>query len=158
MRVVLVHSLPGRARFRVASGRDAAGFASALAKTAGVKSASYNPRTGSILVFYDGHLTSESTILQAIKSAEAAAPVAAKTTERQKEKAAWSYIGYQIFRLIKPRSLKPMSTVVEAVPFFVEGLKSLSRLRLDVPVLDAAAVGASLAMRNIDSASTLIMF
>ena len=157
MRVVLVHSLPGRARFRVASGRDAAGFASALAKTAGVKSASYNPRTGSILVFYDGHLTSESTILQAIKSAEAAAPVAAKTTERQKEKAAWSYIGYQIFRLIKPRSLKPMSTVVEAVPFFVEGLKSLSRLRLDVPVLDAAAVGASLAMRNIDSASTLIM-
>jgi len=157
MRAALVHSLPGRARFRVAPGRDAAGFATALAGISGVKSASYNPRTGSILVFYDELVVSESAILRAIENVEAAAPLAAKTTERQKEKAAWSYIGYQIFRLIKPRSLKPMSTVVEAIPFFVEGLKSLSRLRLDVPVLDAAAVGASLAMRNIDSASTLIM-
>jgi len=157
MSVVLVHSLPGRVRFRVTPGKDTAGFASTLASTAGVKSASYNPRTGAILVFYDGHITSEKAIFQTIKNLDAARPVAGKTTERQKEKAAWSYIGYQFFRLIKPRALKPVFTVVEAIPFFIEGLKSLSHFRLDIPVLDAAAVGASLAMRNVDSASTLIM-
>ena len=170
MRVVVVHSLPGRVRFRVMSGALAemsAGLAAALAGMAGVRDTSFSPRTGSVLVSYDAHITSEKAIDQAIKqaiqnagqplqSAKAPAP-AGKPAKKQNEKLAWSYIGYQLFRLFTPPAFKPLVTVIGAIPFLAAGLKSLTRSRLDIPVLDAAAVGASLAQGNVNSASTLMM-
>jgi Cu2+-exporting ATPase len=70
---------------------------------------------------------------------------------------AWSYIAYQLLRFFTPPVLKPFKTIVAALPFFVAGIKSLARLKLDVAALDAAAVAASIAQGNINSASTLIM-
>ena len=172
MRVAIVHSLPGRVRFRVMpgalAGKDIAGnageFAAAFAGMAGVKSSSFSPRTGSILVVYDEHITSEKSIHQAIhtieqniQNAEAPISAAGKATENKKEKLVWAYIGYQLFRFFTPPALKPLATVIGAIPFFIAGLKSLAQSRLDVPVLDAAAVGASLAQGNIKSTSTLMM-
>jgi len=158
MRVVLVHSLPGRARFRVAPTEGPAdGIASQVSGMAGVKSVGFSPKTGSVLVFYDTGVTSERAIHRAILDLKPPKPVTGAAAKRQKEKLAWAYVGYQLFRLLKPRSLKPLFTTVEAIPFFAEGLKSLANSRLDVPVLDAAAVGASLAQGNVNAASTLIM-
>ena len=161
MRAVTVHSLPGRARFRVMpgalAGRDTADLAASVTALSGVKSVTFNTRTGSILVFYDIYATSEKVIYQTIQNSETPKPVISKTVEKPKEKLAWSYIGYQLFRFLTPPKFKPFFTVIGAIPFFIEGLKSLAHSRLDVPVLDAAALGASLSQRNINSASTLIM-
>ena len=161
MRVVPVHSLPGRVRFRAMpgglEGKDTADLASFVSNIAGVRGASLNPRSGSILVFYDADTTSEKAIHRAIQGIDDPRPVANKAAKERKEKLAWSYLGYQFFRLLKPPSLKPLFTVLEAIPFFIGGMKSLANLRLDVPVLDAAALGASLAQGNVNSASTLIM-
>ena len=160
----VVHSLPGRVRFRALAGK-ASGFAAAISGMTGVKSASFAPRTGSILVLYDVRTTSEGAICLALQNAGQMPANAEQTREStgvsasaaKTEKQAWSYIGYQLFRLFTPPAFKPLITVIGAIPFFIAGLKSLSRLRLDVPVLDAAAVGASLAQGNIKSASTLMM-
>ena len=161
MRVAIVHSLPGRARFRVAPGKLGGGGADRVAAcacaVAGVKSASCNPRTGGVLVIYDAGVATEDGIRLALENAEMPKPVPGKLREKPKEKLALSYAGYQLFRLLKPPALKPLLTVIEAIPFFVDGLKSLARGRLDVPALDAAAIGASLAQGNVGAASTLIM-
>jgi Cu2+-exporting ATPase len=146
-------------------GKDTAGFARALAGIPGVKSVSLAPRTGSILNFYDKHAVSEDAVGEALARAEAPQPVTRKPSakpgsglaEKPKEELAWSYIGYQLFRFFTPPALKPFFTVLGAIPFFVKGIRSLARFRLDVPVLDAAALGASLAQGSVQSASTLIM-
>jgi Cu2+-exporting ATPase len=179
MRAALVHSLPGRARFRVMpgafNGTDAAALANALNGLPGVKSVSPNPRTGSVLVSYNALSVSEEAIWQALREFEWPKPAAPAqnaggsgaahggVARRRSSNAdlGWSYIGYQLFRFFTPPALKPLVTALGAVPFFVAGLKSLAAGRLDVPVLDAAAVGASLAQNaatsRFNSASTLIM-
>ena len=181
MHVVVVHSLPGRVRFRIMPEAPPSGFAASLAGIAGVKSATFTPRTGSVLVFYDDHVTSEKVIRQEIlgicqtvqkndqfdqtkqntgqqstglQSSLRPPPPEAK---KQNEKQRWSYIGYQLFRLFTPPAFKPLVTLFAAVPFISAGIRSLARSRLDVPVLDAAAVSALLAQGNVRSASTLIM-
>jgi Cu2+-exporting ATPase len=70
---------------------------------------------------------------------------------------AWSYIGYQLFRLFLPPFLKPLFTLFSAVPYFIAGLKSIVQLRMDVPLLDAAAITASLSRGTTNSTSTLLM-
>ncbi|MCL1992281.1 MAG: heavy metal translocating P-type ATPase [Spirochaetes bacterium] len=161
MRAAIVHSLPGRVRLRVMpgalAGRDAAGLAASIGGMAGVKNVKVNPRTGSILAFYDGQNVSEKAILNAVLETQAPKALEAGTAEKPAKNVIWTYIGSQLFRFFLPPPLKPFFTVLSAIPFLVAGLKSLAALRLDVPALDAASVGASLACGNIKSASTLIM-
>ena len=166
MRVAIVHSLPGRVRFRVVpgalAGKDTSGFAGALANIAGVKSSNFNPRTGSILFIYDTRITSGELIYKALMCLAHALPdieskTGSKAEDNKKDKLAWGYVGYQLFRLFTPLALKPLVTVVGAIPFLIEGFKSLAKSHLNLPVLDAAAVGASLLQGNYNSASTLMM-
>ncbi|MDR2589197.1 MAG: heavy metal translocating P-type ATPase [Spirochaetales bacterium] len=165
MKAALVHSLPGRARFRFEPGAcaawNAAAFGRELGAFHGVRSVSVNPRTGGVLFFYDSGET----------SAEILGTEIARLTPLKKERedrvsareasagggTGWAYIGYQLFRFFLPPGLKPFVTVFSALGFFSQGFKSLARFKLDVAVLDAAAVAASLLQGNYDSASTLIM-
>ena len=158
MRAAPVHSLPGRVRFRVPPGAitNAAGIAGRLEEIAGVQNAEVNPRTGGVLVRYDRYTVSEAELCRALRAIESRRPLPAPEPERAGG-AAWSCIGWQLFRLLLPPAVKPLVTCVGALPFFVAGLKSLLRSQLDVPVLDAAALGASLAQGNVKAASTLIM-
>jgi Cu2+-exporting ATPase len=159
MRTVLVHSLPGRARFRVLpealAGRDIAGFASALGGIPGVRGVRLSPRTGSILIIYDSSGLSEEQLMRAMIRIGAPGKLARQAA--QEKSLALSWLGWQLFRLCLPPSFKPFVTMVRAIPFFAAGLRSLVHARLDLPALDAAAVGAALAQRDFTSASTLMM-
>ena len=155
MRAALVHSLPGRARFRVPPGSlgGNGSLARELCTLSGVKAAAVTPRTGSILVYYDSSLLSESGLCRMLGRVEAP-PLPERAPAGG---AGWSYIAYQLFRLMLPPRLKPVWTFISAVPHILAGLASLSRGKLDVPVLDAAAVSASLARNDVTTASTLLM-
>ena len=161
MNAAPVHSLPGRVRFRagpgVLSNIDSAGIVRSLDDIPGVKSVAINVRTGGILIRYDHYITSEAVIHAALQALEIRRRPASKPETKQKDGIIWSWVGWRLFRLLVPPALKPLVTLAGALPFFVEGIKSLSRARLDVPVLDAAALGASVAQGNINTASTLIM-
>ena len=161
MRAAPVHSLPGRVRFRVSPGvLDAAAAASAariLGETPGVTRAAVNPRSGGVLVCYDPRLVTEGELAVALQKIETPSTVPARPAAKPKEAIASSWMSWQLCRLLVPPALKPFVTLLGALPFFVEGIRSLCRGRLDVPVLDGAAVGAALAQGNTASASTLIM-
>jgi Cu2+-exporting ATPase len=123
---------------------------------AGIQQVSLTPRTGSILIFYNKDILSGREVYAAVRRIEIP-PGPGKNAEPPKPGAAWPYIAYQLFRLMVPPQFKPLVTIIGAIPYMIRGLSSLSRLKLNVPVLDAAAVGASLAQGNIKTASTLIM-
>ena len=159
MRAALVHSLPGRARFRVRPGSLPRNghLARELCAVRGVKSVSVTARTGSVLVFYDCRLLSERRLAAALLKIELQPDAAGEDERGGREGAGWSYIAYQLLRLVIPPRLKPAWTLLSAVPHLLSGLASLSRGKLDVPALDAAAIAASLARSDVKTASTLLM-
>jgi Cu2+-exporting ATPase len=168
MRIALVHSLPGRARFRTNPDTLKACRTVILARIArelseidGVKSAALNPRTGSVLLHYDAALLGEPELyglLQTIDLAALSRPPAGKAAEvQEKESPGWSYLGYQLFRFFRPPALKPFFTLLGAVPYIAAGLRSLGNMKIDIPLLDASVLSLSLVQKNYRSASTLMM-
>jgi Cu2+-exporting ATPase len=122
----------------------------------GVRSAAINPRTGSILILYH---TADITALQLFEflGALQAQKEIEKKDSSDEQSIVWSYIGYQLFRFLRPPFLGPIFTVLGAIPIFLTGLKSLAAFRMDVPLLDASALGVSLLQKNFSTASTLLM-
>jgi len=165
MRAVIVHSLPGRVRLRVMPGALAPESVQTVGGIPGIKSAQISIRTGSILIFYDYKNIPEESIVRAVRDIPLEITDKTKPKKKAGDKTSmaprvgpvWGYIAYQIRRLLIPPALKPWWTLISAIPFFIAGLKSLMRGKLDVAVLDASAIGASLIQQNINSGSTLIM-
>jgi Cu2+-exporting ATPase len=128
-----------------------------LSEFRGVKKAVINPRTGSILILYDIQAVSRADIFNLVKDMTPLPFPSPKSSREEKDSLAWPYIGYQLFRVFLPPALKPLFTILGALPFFLAGLKSMVHFTIDVPLLDASAIGVSLAQGNINSASTLMM-
>lgn len=58
-------------------------------------------------------------------------------------------------RLLMPMALRPYWTAFSVAPLIFEGVRSLFQRKLNVAVLDAAAVGSALAMRDYGTAGTI---
>ncbi|AEF83576.1 heavy metal translocating P-type ATPase [Treponema primitia ZAS-2] len=166
MRAAVVHSLPGRIRLRTnpdtlrACGSPAmAGMARELSEIPGVRSAALNPRTGSILLHYDTGLLDEKGLCGILGQIDLEALIASvpRTEEKEESSPGWAYIAYQLFRLFRPPALKPLFTILGAIPYIAEGLRSLGGMKMDVSLLDASVISLSLAQKNYSSASTLMM-
>lgn len=156
----VVHSIPGRVRCRVKPDTlglyDPSAVARAVCDIAGVDHSVVNPRTGSILIYFDELELSQDilhTSLKAIKLEE----IPLKNPENAEKSIVWSYVGYQLFRFLQPVPLRPFFTIIGAIPFFVRGIKALFQCKANVDLLDASALFVSLFQRNFKSASTLIM-
>ena len=112
MKAAPIHSLPGRVRFRVPPGAIAkaggTGLARALGAISGVKSAAVNPRTGGVLVRYDPRRVSAAEIYRTLGEIHSPGAVPAPPGAKPKETIAWSWIGWQLFRLLLPPALKPL--------------------------------------------------
>jgi Cu2+-exporting ATPase len=128
-----------------------------LSEFRGVKKAVVNPRTGSILILYEIGAVSKEDIFSLLQDAAPLPGDVPHSGAEERDSLTWSYIGYQLFRIFLPPALKPLFTILGALPFFIAGLKSLAGFKIDVPLLDASAIGVSLAQGNINSASTLMM-
>jgi len=64
---------------------------------------------------------------------------------------------FYLRRLFMPMWLRPWWLAWQVAPLLLGGLRSLARGRLDVAVLDAAAIGSSLALRDFNTAGTIFL-
>jgi Cu2+-exporting ATPase len=80
-----------------------------------------------------------------------------KRTEPLPTPIGWSYIMYQLLRLVIPAKLKPLYTIVSAVPYIMAAIKSIRAMKTGVTLLDAAAISAALLTKDTKAASTLMM-
>jgi Cu2+-exporting ATPase len=155
LRAALVHSLPGRARFRISPlelrNCQHSEIARQVSDLPGVLSASVNPISGSVLVYYESSAVDLRTLLSALRNV-----TPPRAEEQEKRQSPYGFAARQLFRLLCPPQLKPFLTVVTALSFFSKGLQSLGRMRMDVPLLDASAIALSLMQRDYRSASTLM--
>jgi Cu2+-exporting ATPase len=156
MNFQIVHRLPQRVRLRVKKSELAPysidSLSHGISSIKGITSAAINPRTGSVLIY---HNTKEAELLEAL--ALFRLEDAKERTKSPAKSIGWSYIGYQLYRLLQPTKLKWIFTIAGAIPLILKGLSSLSRFKLDISVLDAAALLSALLQKDFKSASTLKM-
>lgn len=168
----VVHELQGlngtsAGRMRVRADRAlplslAAGLLQKLEALPGISGVRVNPRVGSALFFYEDQESRLSALhLFAIWDEAPVPATVGCISELLPEK---SFVGgllplirYCLVRPFLPRIWRMVSSVMAATPFLLKGVTSLLRGRLSVEVLDAAAITASLLMRDFRTVSVLTL-
>ena len=149
-RVVVVHQLDGRARFRLegASDDELLRLTAWLALRPGVQRVNPSPASGSILVLYDAKGTSEETLLADIAASDPRTwPAAPPPT---KESRGWAKTAMNTAVLAAtatgalPLPVAAAAVAITAIPPTKRALVALGEKRLSVDLLDVAAIGISI--------------
>lgn len=168
MRFFIVHELrdlpapaSGRMRVRASRALDAAwagALSSGLAELRGVSGVKINMRVGSLLFFYEDEQSRTAALRLLADAAPAVDPdrqVPALIEEGPPAGGLFPLLRFIFIRPFLPMTWRIVTSVSAAVPFLLKGLGALLRGRLSVDVLDAAAIGASLLMRDFRTVTIL---
>lgn len=171
MQYTIVSDIPGRLRVRLAGNvpeADVEPLQAALEKSPVVAQAHVYPRIGSVALAYDaadasareaalawlGMLDAAAVDEARRDCAGALAPRADNLLMDIAELVGFHYLR----RWLLPAPVRVAWTLWAYRKFLLEGLRSLARGRLDVPVLDAAAVGISFVKRDfLTAGSTMFL-
>ena len=166
MKIRIEHEIKGRIRFSTSYGILGAQHADRLEyyllSLPGVQSAKVYTRSGNAVVCYTGPRTE---LLQAVcrfspqdEAVRALVPehTSRALNEAYREKLVGRVAGRLVFQLLAPAPLRAARACVQALGYVRAGLRCLRRGRLEVPVLDAAAITVSLARRDFSTASSVM--
>jgi len=161
MQYSITHQIPGRIRLNLTVPRfpavDADQVENHFHDLSGVVKVSFSPRTGNLLICYDGSGTTRTAILECT----AAAPLPGTrrkrpVTELEVKQATVIRSGIILLaRPLIPPPIRPLLAMYGAFPIFRKGIESLRKRELSVDVLDASAVGAAMATRDFLTASLI---
>lgn len=132
-----------------------------LAAMPGISGVVANPRVGSLL-FYYADQTSRLSALRLLASVKPADLPADSGQERKLEDnpvlaGIFSLARFFFVRPFLPPAWRLATCFVAALPFLLKGARALLRGKLNVDVLDASAITASMLMRDFNTASTLML-
>lgn len=164
MLFAVVHDLPGRMRFRASAGfslRLARELAERLDAVDGIVGVRVNPRTGSVLLLYAHERAKKAARLLLSLGEETPPAVTAARQEslpERAEKPSWGpFLRYVFVRPFMPFFIRVATAVTTGLPFLYKGATALLRGRLNVDVLDAAAIGISLLRRDFKTVRLLTL-
>ena len=137
-------------------------LAGALSALDGVGEVRANALVGSFLIFYKTDASRATVLTLLLGAADAGCKFGAAQAQEQDDDAAASQglmplMRYVFVRPLLPFALRVFTSIAGAVPFLLKGLGALLRGSLSVDVLDAAAIGASLIMRDFRTVSMLTL-
>lgn len=168
MKYAICYDGPGRLRLRLGqhafSEKEGWGIASLLRQKIGVERVRTCAQNGSILIYYGKDIAKETLLDTVGKLRRADIPKVEPTGEedvqaidlRFQEKICSMVLRRAAEKLLLPVPLQICKTCLRAVPFLWHGLQSLLHGRMNVNVLDAAAIGASMLKRSFSSASSIM--
>ncbi|MEW6593634.1 MAG: heavy metal translocating P-type ATPase [Thermodesulfobacteriota bacterium] len=162
MHHTILHETPGRLRIALAVPKfpplDRVGMENQFHDIGGVETISFSPRTGALLVRFDGRETTRGAILERAAAASCAGTrrlrLAADEMERKKKAVIRSGI-LLLARPLTPPLIRPVLTLSGALPILQKGIASLRRRQMNVDLLDASAVSAAMASREFLTASVI---
>ncbi|MBI5586221.1 MAG: heavy metal translocating P-type ATPase [Deltaproteobacteria bacterium] len=161
MKYRIVSDIPGRIRIAFFLPRfpavDRGRVESLFREIPGTAQVSFSPRTGTLLVCYDGRKATREAILG--KGAAAPTPPTGRvrplTELARKKRIVIRSAVLLLTRPLIPPLIRPLLAIRGATPIFKKGVTALRQGRLNVDVLDASAVGAALATREFLTASLI---
>lgn len=158
MNFTIAHASMTRLRLRVAQRGYGNHVFVAIQKTLGavpgIEEAKASARTGSITLRSNDRTALETALRALVNFDETTAPRSIDC-ERQ-EASPPRLLPMLMTRYLVPPVIRPLLTLWRALPYIGRGLVQLGKTRLNVEVLDAAAIGVSLLRRDFLSASTII--
>lgn len=174
MRFYIVHELrgistPDSGRMRVRAScplglAQAEALAGALSTLPGISEIRVNPRLGSLLFHYEDAKSRETALTLFVGAGGVDGPLADMVDdpapgpgEATLTEGLMPVFQYVFVRPLLPMALRIVNSVVSAVPFLFKGVRAVLRGALNVDVLDAAAIGASLVMRDFRTVSLLTL-
>lgn len=167
MKFYIRHEAKGRMRIHVECNRmscaEADVLATMLAEHASVKNAKVYERTADITVEYTGKRGDMLSFLQSIPLSQVK-----QEAEEQKnspralnavyqEKLTFRVLRRFLSKMFLPMAVRTVITMIKSIRYLWEGIVCLAKGRLEVPVLDAVAIGVSL-LRGDPATAGSIMF
>ncbi len=161
MEFTVLHHIPGRIRLRSATafGQETAVFlADALDAVPGVDGVRVNSRTGSVLIMYAG----EDPLMRSLSILDGASPLPVEQplpvpgggAERP---GLFPFFRYLFIRPLMPMAVNVVTAISGAIPFIRRCAASIMHRRLDVEVLDGAAIVVSLLRRDFGTVGLLTL-
>lgn len=159
MRVEIRHEVGGRIRFRVARSMvpHAREVERAALAVVGVTSAVLAPRTGSLIVGWEGAPATRRLLLDALEGFTPGGATPESSPDEVRERENGLVLALARFALGRVAGGTPAAllSLYGAVPFLAEGLRSVFSGRLDTETLDAMAIATALHMGDAGTASTI---
>lgn len=164
MKYTIEREIPGRIRVKLIGPvppEDLGALEAVLAECPAIREARVYPRIGAIAVAFDPGGVNRAKALAHLCSIDAAAIDAAREGHSLSVTAsahnllldiAWLAGTYFLRRWFLPQPLSMAWNVISFLPYLRQAIRSLSRARLDVPVLDASAIALSLAQGDAATA------
>lgn len=166
MHCKILNETRGRIRVHVVKGRLTMREADILdyymRSQKGVTRVSVSDRTGNATIHYvsDRQIVIRALAELSFQDEKAAALVPDHTTRelnhQYQEKLLDAVVRRVLNRLLLPAPVKTALAVVRSLPYLKAGVSSLLHRRVDVAVLDAAAIGVSLLRRDTPTASSIM--
>lgn len=162
MDYAVIHELPGRFRVRLDLPRrpavDPSRLETSLAAVSGVEELSFHPRSGSLLVRYDGSPGARGALLQKIK--ETSFPLSRERRRERdgvaRQKRAVLVSGAILaVRPLLPATLRPLLSCYGSLSILGKGASAVVNRRLNAEVLDATAVGVAMGVGDHGTAGTI---
>ena len=162
--IQILHEIPGRIRFAAGLGKltddEADRYQAYLERLPEVQTAKVYARSGNAAVTFHGD---REALVQKIArfdfSDTELVPVqyTSRAVSREyQDKLVMRFLGRGMFNLFVPMPVRNGITVVKSVRYIYEGLRCLVRGKLEVPVLDATAITASMIRRDYKTASSVM--
>ena len=160
----IVHEISGRLRLRADepfSYDQAVSLAERLDAVPGIEGVRVSPRTGSVLLLYATEEARNEACgllleLEALPAVEVLPAVAAPAADEGRPSLA-PFFRYLFVRPFLPMPLRIFTAVRDGIPFIRKGFSMLFRGRVNVDVLDATAIGVSIAMRDYNTVGLLTL-
>lgn len=151
MRCIIEHALPGRIRFRLPSPldeHDAIALEENFLEMIFVRKATAYPKAASFAVEFDPTPLARKTVTKRmadltwddLRAWQPADPLALAPRSRNLYAEIANATVWFLIRILMPNPLKTFWWLWRAIPFWRHAVRSLRNRRLDVPVLDGAAI------------------
>lgn len=166
MRFSIEHEVPGRVRVRLGgriAPRDVDPLAAVVMSAPGASDVRIYPRMGSIAVAFEPTDEARRGVLAHLRGIDQAAldearsECAVQLANREQELLLQiaDHVGaHYLRRALLPRPLRMLRILWHYRTFLSAAARSLGRSRLDVPVIDAAAIAAALAQGDVPTAGS----
>ena len=166
MKFWIKHEIHGRVRVHLAMKRCSLEQADTLQyyleQLEQVTRAKVYQETADVTIYFEEDRETVLTALQAFSWETAVLPEkVAQASSRAlnaeyKEKLVMHIFWHYARRLFLPAPIHAVITVAKSVPFLYEGIKTLAKGKLEVSVLDATAIGVSIAQGNLSTAGSVM--
>lgn len=161
MKYRIIHELPDRMRINLMIPKGSSINMDGINAIKGVVSASFNNKTGNLLIRHNGDGVVKKEVIKTIENAplslclKKAVGAYCDTPLTKKKKSVIAAGARLIISPLFPLPIRTAIALYGAAPFFKKGIKSLLNRSLNIDVLDATAIGAAMGMGDYRTAGAI---